>query len=137
MKLAAVGPRPSRRAASAIARTHRSVSAASNFSGQPWASQALRATDEPSSCLLGTVASIQDPRDAEMLQMAQAAREHGTRFPRVGQLVVRHGRKRGTKANVRNNDRCYGQRPCRPRCAITYTVGACEPAALAPRRRRS
>jgi hypothetical protein len=29
--------------------------------------------------------------DAEVLQMAYAAREHGTRFPGVGQLVVAHG----------------------------------------------
>jgi hypothetical protein len=52
---------------------------------------ALRARHEPASCLLGTVASVQRPGDAKVLKMAHAAREHGTRFPGVGELVVGHG----------------------------------------------
>jgi hypothetical protein len=59
---------------------------------------ALRAAQEPSSSFRGTVTFVQHPRDAEVLQMAHAAREDGPRFPSVGQLLVGHGQTRGREA---------------------------------------
>lgn len=46
--------------------------------------------EEARSCFFGAVPAVKDPRDPEVLKMADPAGEHGPGFPGVGQLVVGH-----------------------------------------------
>ena len=52
---------------------------------------ALRSAQEPPRCLVGTMAPVQHPGDAEVIRMAHPAGKHGPRLPGVRQLVVAHG----------------------------------------------
>ena len=49
---------------------------------------AFGSVEQAGPCLLGSVAAVQNPCDAEVLEVADAAGEGGAGLPRVGQLVV-------------------------------------------------